>query len=380
MADYYEINPLKNNTIQYLNAIQSEIDFDPIYQRQGDVWATSKRQLLIDSILNDFDVPKIYFHQYQSPPKNATGSRFQYALVDGKQRLSAIFGFINGDYTLAEDFQLFSNPATHVGGMTYKELKAAEPRLALTFDSMPLDVVVIKTNEVELIEEMFSRLNEAVPLNAAEKRNAIGGPCREAVRSLIECEFFLRSLPFTNKRYRHLDLAAKLLLWEYTASTQETALSKIPDVKKMHLDRFFQQAKENSLELDQLASSVNAAQHHLSALSSVFTDQDPLLRSIGSVSVFYLLLLKREREGRNYPERHLIKQFEHDRQFKYPLQDESNANLAPGVLVILEYNRLSQSPNDGSALSLRLSILDSYLTALECGENPIDVIGKASHT
>ena len=38
---------------------------------------------------------------------------------------------------------------------------------------------VIRTPAVELIEEMFSRLNEAGPLNTAENRNGKGGPLRE---------------------------------------------------------------------------------------------------------------------------------------------------------------------------------------------------------
>jgi hypothetical protein len=37
---------------------------------------------------------------------------------------------------------------------------------------------------------MFSRLNEAVPLNAAEKRSAIGGPMALAIREISEHSFF----------------------------------------------------------------------------------------------------------------------------------------------------------------------------------------------
>lgn len=373
MSEYYEINSLKNNTIQYLHAIRSEIDFDPIYQRQSDVWSISKRQLLIDSIINDFDVPKIYFHQYQAPVKTETGQRYQYALVDGKQRLAAIFSFIDGDYALSEEFVLFSNPDTKVGGLTYKELKVREPRLALTFDSTPLDVVVIKTNEVELIEEMFSRLNEAVPLNAAEKRNAFGGPCRTAVRNLIQEEFFERSLPFTNKRYRHLDLAAKLLLWEYNNLFHESKEPKILDVKKVHLDKFFVNAKDGD-DGERVLKAEQLVKEHLSDLSSIFTAQDVLLRSVGSVSVFFLLLLRRKAQGKSFPARALVKQFEDDRQLKYPLEEEEN--FTTGVMNILEYNRLAQSPNDGSALALRLSILDAYLSALEEGQDPLDAVGK----
>ena len=48
----------------------------------------------------------------------------------------------------------------------------------------------IETNENDLIEELFSRLNEAVPLNAPEKRNAFGGVVAKSIRDLAKHSFF----------------------------------------------------------------------------------------------------------------------------------------------------------------------------------------------
>jgi len=65
-----------------------------------------------------------------------------------------------------------------------------------------------------MIEEMFSRLNEAAPLTAPEKRNAYGGPLPRLIRKLATKPFFTKNLPFRNKRYRHFDLATRFLLAE----------------------------------------------------------------------------------------------------------------------------------------------------------------------
>lgn len=377
MTDFYEITALKNDTIQYLHAIRDEIDFDPIYQRQGDVWSTKKRQLLLDSILNDFDVPKIYFHQYAVPARTADGRRFQYALVDGKQRLSAIFDFIDGRYALSEDFELFSNPEAKLAGRTYSELKKEEPRLGLTFDSTSLDIVVIKTNEVELIEEMFYRLNEAAPLNAAEKRNSISGPCRTAVRQIVQHDFFDLDLPFSNKRYRHYDLAAKFLLWEYNNLDPAAEPLVVSDVKRVRLDKFFEVMKEQEDGQAVIAKALGTSVKTMDNLHKVFTTQDPLLQSVGSVSVFYLLFMKRAREGRRYPNRIHIKEFENNRRNRYPLEEDST--VSQGILSMLEYNRLTQSPNDSSALKRRLEILDVYLTALEQDRDPLVAVSDFTH-
>ncbi len=41
---------------------RKRIDTNPDYQRPA-VWTKAQKQLLIDSILRDFDVPKIYLHE-----------------------------------------------------------------------------------------------------------------------------------------------------------------------------------------------------------------------------------------------------------------------------------------------------------------------------
>jgi hypothetical protein len=59
----------KNSNILRLIFEQNVIKIDPDYQRNGDVWSIEKRQLLIDSILNDYDIPKLYFHVFSFEEK-----------------------------------------------------------------------------------------------------------------------------------------------------------------------------------------------------------------------------------------------------------------------------------------------------------------------
>jgi hypothetical protein len=56
---------------------------NPVYQREGDIWDREKRQLLIDTILNQFDVPKIYLHKFLQPIER-DGRTLEYAVIDGK--------------------------------------------------------------------------------------------------------------------------------------------------------------------------------------------------------------------------------------------------------------------------------------------------------
>lgn len=374
----FNINPLKFNTLSYLHSIRATIDVDPIYQRQGEVWSLAKQQLLIDSLLNGFDVPKIYLHKLPKSGHDASGKRVQYALVDGKQRLEAVFRFIDGAFSLDAQFKFLDNPNGVAGGMTYNDLREHHPDVIGRFNSTQLDVVVIETEDTELIEEMFSRLNEAVPLNAAEKRNALGGPCREAVHTLIASRFFATKLPFGNARLRHLDLAAKFLLWEddFQGNPPRFGSSdtKTPkDTKKFRLDTFFKESKEAGPNGElRIGSDRVEVERRLATLAAVFTDQDKLLASVGMVSVYYLLSQYREARSADFPQRADLQAFEERRKGDLVPEDQMDW----GEYELLEFNSKSQSPNDGSALAYRVRIMDTYISALEAGEDPMAALAE----
>ena len=224
--------PMQNSAILRLNAEKDEINTSPEYQREGDIWTKEKKQLLVDSILNDFDIPKLYFHTLSSDQKKEQGSKFTYAIIDGRQRLEAIWGFVKGDFALADGFIYLEESKVKAGGMTYGDLAKHYPKLKIRFDSFNLPIVIIEAENMDLIEDMFSRLNEAVPLNAAEKRNAIGGDMATIIREVSSHAFFSKKVSFRNNRYQHLEVAAKLLFIEESIGDQ----NKIIDTKKPYLD------------------------------------------------------------------------------------------------------------------------------------------------
>ena len=54
--------PDRDSAVRSVAAMFDRFDLEPLYQRQSEVWGEEKRQLFIDSLLNGFDVPKLYFH------------------------------------------------------------------------------------------------------------------------------------------------------------------------------------------------------------------------------------------------------------------------------------------------------------------------------
>jgi Protein of unknown function DUF262 len=282
----FRISQLRDSSVLIINADRALIQEDPDYQRASDVWTLDKRQLLIDSLLNGYDIPKIYFHEFL-PAKVVDGKTYKYAIIDGRQRLQAIWGFINGDFTLARDFDYIHDLSVKAGGLTYSELGRKYPRLKVQFDGSNLSVVTIQTDDIELIEDMFSRLNEAVPLNAAEKRNALGGPLPSVVRSIANTRFFKDRIPFKNARYRYYDLATKFIFFEH--------MGGVSDTKKAYLDQFFIKFRDEPQSVvDHLLSKTKET---VGKMAKVLTNNDPLLRSVGMVTVFYLCFKTAMKEG-----------------------------------------------------------------------------------
>ena len=91
-------------------------------------------------------------------------------MVDGQQRLRAIFEFHAGEFSLPKD----SEP---IEGVDPSKSKYADlpDDLRLKFDTYSLDVIVLTDTDEDEVREMFLRLQNGTTLKAQEKRNAMPG-------------------------------------------------------------------------------------------------------------------------------------------------------------------------------------------------------------
>jgi len=348
---YIETFPVQHSTILRLYSEKDEILLNPEYQRSGGVWTLEKKQLLMDSILNDYDIPKIYLHEFSREEKKSNG--YSYAVIDGRQRLEAIWQFIEGHYVLSEDFIYQDDESIKLARLGYSDIATNYPKIKIKFDSFVLPIIGVSTDDLDLIEDMFSRLNEAVPLNAAEKRNAIGGDLVQAIRNIAQHQFFISKVAFTNKRYQHLEVAARFLFIEETLLVH----NKIIDTKKVYLDNFAKVYRSEKYEWVQGIKGL--VENTLDFMTSVFVQSDDLLKSQGNMVLYYLLCkcaiesnmtgnIKREKL---YEFRDTVQQNRIDAEFNY----------ADASFDLLEFDRLSQQgTNDSSNIKERLGIIAKY--------------------
>ena len=101
----------------------------PDWQRE-EVWDTSKKQCLIDSILRGWKLPKFYF---------VKTSADKYEVIDGQQRLSAIFDFCANELSLSRE------SGRKFGGQFYRNLSQRVGDLFNDFE-IEYDVIEDATN------------------------------------------------------------------------------------------------------------------------------------------------------------------------------------------------------------------------------------------
>lgn len=339
---------------------KAEIDMSPPYQRRGRLWSPSDKAYLIDSILNGYDIPKIYMADFTWGESPLNESLLPYAIIDGKQRFEAIFDFFEGTLTLNPDFAFLPDPNLKLGGLGYRDLKNQHADVAEIFEVYPLSVMSVYSRDKDPINDLFVRLNRSKSLTGAEVRNAMGGPAPELFRRIAEHEFFKENIRFGVKRGQDLNAAAKLLLFEFKDQPVET--------KKIILDRFATQARGmDGEDRDMLELASRQVMDVLIDLGSVFLPRDYLLSSAGVLPVYYWFV--RSRDASELPRvREFIYKFEQQRKSnRILLKENPDSPIIDAQLV--EYDNYNRSTNDLLSHTGRFRILTSRFEKSDAKES-----------
>jgi hypothetical protein len=300
---------------------------------------------LIDSIINGFDVPKIYIADFTYLDTPLNRKRLPYAIIDGKQRFEAVFDFFDGKITLNDDFVYLENPSLKLGGLGYRDLVQNHGDIAEQFDTYNLSIMSVITNSDTLINELFIRLNRSKPLTGAEIRNAMAGRAPEVARHMAKHQFFTDYVAFQVQRGQDLNAAMKLLSFEFSGKPQDT--------KKINLDAFVKTAEKQRPKLEVAARRSYAA---LDDLTNIFLPRDRLLASSGILPVYYWFIhgLKAD----DYPAvRDFLNGFERGRK-ENRRKAEGGAARKEIDALFLEYDQLNRNTNDISSHVRRVEILE----------------------
>ena len=201
-----------------------QLQLQPEFQRNS-VWPRPAKAYLIDTILNGRPIPLFFFQRSTSPQSG----RPEYAVIDGQQRLRAIFEFLDDKFGLSES----KDDSTAKG---YQNKKYSELPLDLRQSILNYDVVVQELSGFSDadIQDMFARMNRyVVPLSKQELRHAKQrGKFKDFVERLGKWTFWTQNRVFTKKqgqRMRPVEFCADLAI----------LLSEGPQDKKRAIDLYY---------------------------------------------------------------------------------------------------------------------------------------------
>lgn len=182
------------------------IDLDPPYQRRS-VWPESYKSYFIDTILLNYPAPALFLFENISDTGAAT-----YSVVDGKQRLTTIFEFIEGAFSTSDVAS-----ASQWGGKYFTDLPSDVKR---KFFSYQFSIEFLPSTDQGTLNNIFDRINRNVArLTPQELRHAqFSGAFATAVETSsdhLEARLprdFPRIAPASRRQMKDVEFVAQLLL------------------------------------------------------------------------------------------------------------------------------------------------------------------------
>ncbi len=307
------------------------IDTNPDYQRPA-VWTRAQKQLLIDSMLREYDVPKFYLHR--------TG-KDTYDVIDGQQRLRAIWEFFEGGFALAKDAE--DVDGYEIKGKKYDEL---DYDIQDRINSYNLDFVVLDYVEEDEIREMFLRLQNGTSLKAQEKRNAMPGRMGDFVRATAKHPLFGK-VNFSNSRFTFDLIAAQMTLLYLNKG--------ICNIKDKDLNAMYEKYRD----FDVSSSDAKTINRILDYMNAMFPEKAPELKRYSVISLFILIMDIMPNYDIRNREQDLAQwfiEFEAQR-----TEDESKAPEDQDPLLVIYHERVSNSSDTFDSLSYRHNFLKESL-------------------
>lgn len=175
------------------------IKLNPEYQRKHR-WTEEYSSKLIESLILNIPVPLIYISQDVDVDDEVDDEVARYSVIDGQQRLTAIYNFLTNDSVLV-GLEVLDD----LNGLKYKELP---PFLIRRLEERTIRCLRIdSTIDNQVKYDIFERLNSgSVKLEPQELRNATcRGPFKDLIKVLIKNQSFINATSLSESRIEKME-------------------------------------------------------------------------------------------------------------------------------------------------------------------------------
>ena len=217
------------------------MNINPDYQRDV-VWSESRMIHLIDSLFNNYYVPPLIFKVVSGLKPGTTERRRWRTCIDGKQRLTTISKFFDGEIPYIDKKRqrwYYCDPPNSTSRTTRRLLSEDEKDF---INNVQIVNIEFETLTEEQEEDMFQRVQLGVPLTVGEKLAALSGQIPMFINDIRSAYTNIPPLIGT-KRSNDFRLVAQLLYLmhdslqegeELRLSATQNALKKFLEEKDYH--------------------------------------------------------------------------------------------------------------------------------------------------
>ena len=239
--------------------IEKQINLSPDFQRR-ERWSVERQSRFIESIIMNVPIPPVFLGE---------DDYGNYVVLDGRQRLTAVYQFLQNGYAL-KNLEVWKE----LNGQRFLDLEKKKLDRTITRRFIPA-VVILKESSAEVKYDVFDRLNTGgVVANEMEIRNAVypgkfntlihrlsddqhfrelwGIPTDDEkrekdqdYRTMVDVELVLRF--FALREPEKMDLAYKDYLSEYMGARNKAYLTD-PSLEQQD-ETHFHRAVNNSLKV-----------------------------------------------------------------------------------------------------------------------------------
>lgn len=191
------------------------LELSPAFQRDS-VWTLTDRKKLIDTVVRNYPIPAIFLYRYSDE------GQLRYAVIDGKQRLETLLGFLGHLRGKAFEAKIEVPGMQGLQKVSARTLKKDGRHFSpLSKEILGYKVPVIEVEgELSDVMELFVRLNSTgKPLTQQEKRKAKYSGSDLLVQASIlankvEKQWSAAGVISDHQiaRMKHIELAAELIL------------------------------------------------------------------------------------------------------------------------------------------------------------------------
>lgn len=206
----------------------NEIDLQPEFQRESDVWTQVKKSRLIESVLLGLPLPSFYFSEDLETNK--------LLVVDGLQRLCAFSDFCITKKLKLKGMQFL----TGLEGWTYDKLDRTQIR---RIKSLKVTLNTLRKNTPQRVKlVIFQRVNTAgVPLTSQEMRNALyQKKATDLLKRMVKLDSFRKATggKIPSKRMTDCDFANRFVAFylyrkEYDGNLDEFMGDALENINRM---------------------------------------------------------------------------------------------------------------------------------------------------